>query len=83
MSVERVSSTETLPVYVRLLNEGTDVMRPTEAAQVRAGVLRLLPTDDYDPEDEHWEFPPGSVVSCEQETREGEVILVAKALVSE
>ncbi len=49
-------------VYVRLLHEGTEVSRPTQALLVKDGVYRLLPNHDYNPEDEQWEFPPGSMI---------------------
>lgn len=55
-------STET--VYVRLLDEGTDVFRPTLADRTSEGLYKLRPTEDYDPEDEHWEFLPGQIVRC-------------------
>lgn len=55
----------TTTVYVRLLDEGTDVFRPTEAEHAAEGVFRLLPTPDYDPDDEHWEFLPGALVRCQ------------------
>jgi hypothetical protein len=58
-------------VYVRLLEEGTSVWRPTEAVQLANGLYELLPTPDYDPEDEKWEFPPGSIVRVEK--RQGSV----------
>ncbi len=53
-------------VYVKLLNEGTHVVRPTKAASLGNGKYKILPTPDYDPEDENWEFKPGSVVACEK-----------------
>jgi len=54
------STTKTL--YVRLLNEGVEVYRPTQAVPVGDGIYKLLPTPDYDPTDEEWEFTPGSTV---------------------
>ncbi len=59
------SDTEKVKIYVRLLNEGTDVSRPTEALNLGGGLFKILPTEHYDPEDERWEFPPGSVVRGE------------------
>lgn len=56
---------KTTTVYVRLLDEGTDVFRPTQAECLQADEYRLLPTADYDPEDEHWEFLPHEAVKCE------------------
>lgn len=64
-------------IYVRLLNEGTDVMRPTFGRELRADVYEVLPTLNYDSKDEEWEFTPGSVVRCREEAREGEKLLVA------
>jgi hypothetical protein len=78
MSVDPGSSTS--PVYVRLLNEGTVVYRPAEAVLVGLGAARLLAPPDYDPEDEEWEFKPGSVVRIEGRTLEGKEVSVAVAL---
>ena len=69
-------------IYVPLLNEGTPVVRPTQGVPMGDRVYRLLETPDYDPEVENWEFPPGSVVQCVFEVRDGERILVARTLVS-
>jgi len=67
-------------MYVRLLNEGTDVTRPTEAVPLPNGLFKLLPTRDYDPGDEEWEFPPLSVVSGEfQKWSSGEILVAVKA----
>jgi len=53
-------------VYVALLEEGTVCARPTQAEKLGNGLYRLLPTPDYDPADETWEFAPGSIVSVER-----------------
>jgi hypothetical protein len=37
----------------------------------------LLTPDDYDPEDENWEFKPGSVVRVERRKLEGREAYVA------
>lgn len=64
-------------VYVRLLGEGTVVYRPTTAIDQGNDVYRLLATEGYDPEDEHWEFPPGSLVRCEERSlNEGHCLVV-------
>ncbi len=78
MSAEMASFTSVLKVYVPLLNEGTSVVRPTQGVKLAESVYRILPTSDYDPDDEQWEFPPGSVVECVLETRNGQEILVAR-----
>ncbi|SFW11659.1 hypothetical protein SAMN05216414_101291 [Nitrosovibrio sp. Nv17] len=72
----------TATVYVRLLDEGTDVFRPTEAERTSDGFYRLFPTSDYDPGDEHWEFLPGELVKCEFVKLHGGERLVAVALMS-
>ncbi len=64
-------------IYIRLLNEGTEVFRPTTAEPVGGAQFKVLPTSNYDPEDEEWEFVPGSLVECEQRKLEGEEVLVA------
>jgi len=78
MSAATDSNTST--IYISLLDEGTTVFRPTQGVPVREGVYEVLPTSDYNPEDEHWEFTPGSVVHCLIEEHEGDMILVAKEL---
>ena len=57
-------STDRIPLYVPLLNEGTDVLRPTTGVFVVPDVVRVEATDDYDPDIEDWEFPPGTEVRC-------------------
>jgi hypothetical protein len=58
-------------IHVRLLDEGTDCSRPTQGVVLGNGLFELLPTDNYDPDDEHWEFPPGSIVRA-KEVRDGD-----------
>jgi hypothetical protein len=66
-------------LFVYLLEEGTDVWRPTEAVSVGDGLFKILPTPEYDPEDEVWEFPPGSIVRCEKRRNDsGEYIVAVK-----
>ena len=78
MSAEMTSSTSVLTIYIPLLNEGTSVVRPTQAVKLGENLYRVLPTQDYDPNDEEWEFPPGSVVECVLETRSGREVVVAR-----
>lgn len=77
MSAEMASSTSVQTIYIPLLNEGTSVVRPAQAVKLDENLYRVLPTQDYDPNDEEWEFPPGSVVECVLETRSGREVLVA------
>ena len=51
-------------VYVRLLDEGTDVWRPVRATALPDGTFRLLEPNGYDPNAETWEFPPSAKVRC-------------------
>lgn len=64
-------------VYVQLLDEGTVSYRPTEGLLVRENVYKLMPTPDYDPEDEKWEFEPYSIVKCEEKRLSVGKVLVA------
>jgi hypothetical protein len=64
-------------IYIRLLDEGTEVFRPTQAEELPDGVFKLRPTPKYDPDDEHWEFKPGSLVRGVIGNLKGESVLVA------
>jgi len=64
-------------IYIRLLEEGTEVFRPTSAEPLEGGLLKVLSTPDYDPEDERWEFVPGTVVKGEKRELDGEEVLIA------
>ena len=63
MSVHHDTDTEVV-VYVRLLDEGTDVWRPVPATALSDGTFRLLEPNGYDPNAEKWEFPPLTKVRC-------------------
>jgi len=65
-------------IYVYLLDEGTDVWRPVAAEELRDGVYRII-SENPDPDDERWEFPPGSVVRCEDRQLSDGRFLVAVA----
>jgi hypothetical protein len=60
-------ATQRSVIYIQLLDEGVDVWRPTEGEMIADMVFKVLPTENYDPEDEHWEFPPGTIVRCEKQ----------------
>jgi hypothetical protein len=66
-------------IYVRLLDEGTDVSRPTKGIVLGNGLFKLLPTDNYDPDDEHWEFLPGSTVRTKEVLDGDRIYLIATA----
>lgn len=67
-------------IYIPLIDEGTEVIRPTFGVSLGSGTYRVLATPAYDPDDEHWKFPPGSVVRCTREMREGSEVLLAQEL---
>ena len=63
-------------IYVQLLDEGTPTMRPTEAIVLENGLFKVLPIPDYDPEDEIWEYLPGSIVKCQEfKNEDGQYLL--------
>lgn len=71
------SSTNPVEIYVQLLREGTPVFRPTRAIPLGKGRYRVLATENYDPEDELWEFPPGNIVCGQLKRLDGDTVLVA------
>jgi hypothetical protein len=78
MSVGTGSSTNIVDIYIPLLNEGTDVLRPTRGLMLGIEDVKVLPTSEYDPTVEEWEFPPGTKVKCRKEVRGGRELLVAR-----
>ena len=78
MSAETASSTNAVEIYVPLLHEGTDVLRPTKGLRLESETVQVLATADYDPSFEEWEFPPGSKVKCVTEIKNGRKLLVAR-----
>ena len=81
MSAATASSTSETVVFVRLLDEGTDVWRPVPATRVGENTYRLV--EQVVPEDETWIFQPGDVVVVEGRDGEGgsgpQLIAVARA----
>jgi hypothetical protein len=73
------SMAETIEIYVRLLDEGTECSRPTQALGLGNGLFKVLPTSDYNPADEVWEFPPDSIVRSANRRSEGKAFLLAVA----
>lgn len=75
------ATSEPKVVYVQLMGEGTTVFRPTTAETLGRWVARLLPTVDYNPDDEDWEFKPGAVVRVREHVfADGECGLLAVSL---
>lgn len=70
---------KTVKIYIRLRQEGIECSRPTQALDLGDGLFKVLPTPDYDPEDEVWEFPPDSIVRSQvQRSNGGEFLLAIK-----
>jgi hypothetical protein len=70
---------KTVEIYIRLLDEGTECSRPTQALDLGNGLFKVLPTSNYDPVDEVWEFPPDSIVGSAIRRSEGKEFLLAIA----
>jgi hypothetical protein len=49
---------QTVQIYVGLLDEGIDVWRPVQAEQIGPSVYRII-EQPYDREIETWQFEPG------------------------
>ena len=63
-------------IYVKLLDEGTDVWRPVDAEEVSEQIYRLVGTHD----DEKWEFETGSSIRVEEHQFQTGSGLVAVAI---
>ena len=57
-------------IYVRLLDEGTDVWRPVSATCEGSGTYRIV-GENLLPDDERWEFGTGDLVRCEERAFSG------------
>ena len=76
---QTVAQNTAVTFYVRLLGEGVQVYRPVPALKKASNVYVIGGVDIYDPEDEEWEFLPGTHVVVEKRMLEGESVLVAIA----
>jgi hypothetical protein len=52
-----------MKIFVRLLNEGTDVFRPVQAFHIGDERYQILDSN-VRIEDEEWEFEPGMIVEA-------------------
>ena len=69
-------------VEIYIFLEEDDAFRPTQAIVREDGYYEVLPTPDYDPEDELWGFLPGSIVRCEPRNFETKHYLLAVEQIS-
>lgn len=60
-----------------MLAEGTKVYRPVPAIVIENNLYEVGGFEIYDPEDEIWEFTPGTYVLVEEQHLDGENVLVA------
>ena len=66
-------------IYIELFEDGSAAYRPTQAIYLGNGKYQVLPTPNYDTDDEIWEFPPGTVIKCEEDLYQGKKYLRAVA----
>lgn len=64
-------------IYIQLLEEGTKVYKPVPAIEIEKNVYEVQGFEIYDPEDEFWEFLPGTHVLVKEQNLNGERVLVA------
>lgn len=64
-------------IFIRLMDEGTDVFRPVFATKISDNVYEIDQSNSYDQEDEVWEFSPGTIVKVESGFLSGQAELVA------
>jgi hypothetical protein len=69
----------TTTVSVRLLEEGTEVFRPVPAVLLTDSRYVLGGQEIFQPDDEKWEFPPGTTVITESRVLSGDIVLIAVA----
>lgn len=64
-------------IYIQLLNEGSVAYRPVSSYEIGNNIFKVDGSDIYDPDDEEWEFPPGTFVLVEEQIKEGKKVLIA------
>ena len=64
-------------IYVKLLNEGTEVYRSVPAVEISTNTFKIGGYEMYNREDEEWEFPPGSIVRVQEKNSGNNNILIA------
>jgi hypothetical protein len=68
-------------IFIKLLNEGTEVWRPANATRLDNDTYRIDLSNTFDSEDEEWEFKPGMTVRCENRILSDQICLVATRLI--
>jgi len=62
-------------IYINLPED--EAARPTQAIAMGNNIFKVLATADYDPEDEVWQFVPGTLVRCQERNYRGMKYLLA------
>ncbi len=79
----KAKTPDTKTIYIPLLDEGTIVSRPTQGVPLGKNQYQVLATPNYNSENEHWQFPPSSIVECVEEKENNQTILIARTLVKQ
>ncbi|MBX3329141.1 MAG: hypothetical protein KF722_01975 [Nitrospira sp.] len=65
---------QTIQIYVGLLNEAVQVWRPVLAQHLHTNVYHII-SQPYDREIDSWQFEPGDDVVCEMiDTSDGRIL---------
>ena len=64
-------------IYIQILGEGTIVYRSVPASRIKNNIYKLEGEEIYDPEDEEWEFKPGTIVKTERKYLQSKMVLIA------
>ena len=63
-------------IWIPLRNEGTIAAKMTKGVSLPGDEYIVIMPDEYDPQDEEWEFLPGTIVKCRKEIwSEGEILV--------
>jgi hypothetical protein len=61
-------------IFVGLLDEGVDVWRPVQAEHLHGDIYRIM-DQSYSRDAEKWQFEPGALVVCDLiESNEGQIL---------
>ncbi|MBY0406770.1 MAG: hypothetical protein K2Q01_03700 [Rickettsiales bacterium] len=72
-----MTDTKTVEIYIQILGDEEGTLRPTQAVALDDNRYKVLPIPNYEQADEEWEFPPGTIVSCETRSYRGKNYLLA------
>jgi hypothetical protein len=80
-----MSNRSPIDVYVPLLEEGSPTLQRTKAIPLEDNLYKLLPAENYNPEDVIWEYLPGSIVRIEKvkDYLGEEILRVCKHIITE